>query len=182
MDKCSIHPLKGEIIIPQEIGGELICKFLDYSNQKKKYCKVQFNYKTKENKIFRIGEASYFEKKWTRNDQIRKYRNWLILETGSNFQDKVYIADSIRQNWKAYYFQPSKEEIFEIYKKSNYDKIFESSLKSTSILKFENGVIEVIYNYYTDSKNNGKTENLILIYEIETKTGVPILKKVKFNQ
>ena len=107
--KKAFGPIVETIRIKQQIGGELICKSTYLADIQSWDYLIDYKYKPENKESFDIGRGEYYGRDWSKEDQIRKMGDWLILKTGSKYgADKLLIGKIGLPNWNSFEISPAK--------------------------------------------------------------------------
>jgi hypothetical protein len=106
-----------KVEIVQKIGGKLICNSIYNADHHDWQYDITYKYKSKENKLYKIGNGSYYAREWNKDEQLIKFDKWIILKTGDFYgSDKVIIGNFETQKWTDYKFTPEIIENEEMWK------------------------------------------------------------------
>jgi hypothetical protein len=156
-------------IIPQSIGGELVCKVefkfpvgdynIDY---------IYFDGKDSVN----IGETSFRTRHWSKNEQLVKHGDWFFLITkASNNGNKILIGDKEMNNWRGFNINPESVENDSLWLDRKIHSINNWSASSLTFSEFYNGKIYFDFKYQVDENMENLFENSRLIYDISDESG-----------
>ena len=166
-------PKRETIEIKQNIGGTLICNSSHYTIDN--ICKINYKYKLDNDHSIKIGEGVYSEKEWGKNEQLIKYKDWIILKTESWSKDKLIIGKTNVNVWKEFVPEPYEIEEQELWKNSG----IESNLWSRDffIEEINNGIVKYkfgVKKYFPD-----KCDSISIYYQIDEKTGDLTMIKIE---
>lgn len=168
---------KAEIV--QKIGGTLICNSIYNADHHDWQYDVTYEYKSKDNKTYKIGNGTYYAREWKKDEQLKKFDKWIILKTGCFYKsDKVIIGNFKNQKWTDYLFSPEDIEKEEMWKNAKIKCLTNYSPHESFITKIDKKIIEVIYKFRIDETKTKLMDERKLIYEIDTETGKPNLKTI----
>jgi hypothetical protein len=162
--------------IAQKIGGKLICNSIYNADIHDWQYDVTYEYKSKDNKIFKIGNGSYYAREWNKDEQLQKFDKWIILKTGDFYgSDKVIIGNFVTQKWTDYKFTPEIIENEKMWKSVKIKSLLNYCCAECFITKIDNGKIEVKYKFRINETKTELMDERKLIYEIDKATGKPNL-------
>ncbi len=167
--------------IKQNIGGTLICSSVHTADLQEFQHDVSYVYKPADSsRAVHIGTGTYWKRSWDKDEQLIRYRNWMILKTGGAGDfDRVIIGDVRSNQWKQY--DLSEETIVSdpLWKRMNPQPRSEKCCSECFVTKIENGSIHVHYKFRTDGlwpKSYGHSD---IVYAIDEQTGQPIMTDVR---
>jgi len=174
-------PEYDKAVIKQKIGGTLICSSVYTADIHSWDYDVTYKYKAINDSVYEIGSGCYQGKEWEKNEQLKKFGEWLILKTSSTRDsDKLIIGKLGWKTWSEYVFSPQSIEDNEMWK---IKKINSTPYNYDSYSKIEkinsDGIIIVMYHFRkVDNKfpiENGKR---YIKYKIDIETGKPEMVKI----
>jgi hypothetical protein len=175
----AFDPEYDKVEIEQNIGGILICNSVYNSDIHDWQYDINYEYQSKDNKIYKIGNGTYHTREWNRNEQLKKYGNWYILKTGDWYgTDKVIIGNLKSKKWKDYEFTPENIEKEKLWKELNIKSLKTYLPSECFITKINNGFINVKYKFRIDETKTKLMDERNLIYEIDKESGKPYLKSI----
>lgn len=163
--------------IKQNLGGLLICYPIYYSNTWD--FEVEYTYKVN-NKIIKIGKGYFEGRSWDKEVQLRQYGNWIILKTGAYFGiDKIIISNLSFDVWNEYVFSPNKIEEDTLWNKEGVKSvIYLDKCCEAYIDSIKGGQILLQYKFRTDPNDAYKIDKRSIHYQIDKKTGNPMMVKI----
>jgi hypothetical protein len=165
--------------IQQNIGGVLLCDASLVSDQHSWQYDVNYNYKDKIGRIHKIGTGTYFEREWQRNEQFIRLDKWIILKTGGEFHcDKLIIGNLYENKFVDYEFNTDNITKDPVWQKLNIDSHVGWLPEEAYITKITNGQIDVLYKFRLDDKKVDLLGEKKIIYQIDLKSGEPVMIKV----
>lgn len=166
--------------IKQKIGGELICKTTHETDIHSWKYNVNYKYKNTNDSVFEIGNGTYYGREWLKNEQLIKFKKWIILKTGGwgDF-DKIIVGEFKTKKWNEYDLSPENIEKDSVWHTSGTHSLKNYSPSEAFINKIDKGKIEIIYKFRVEEKNTYKMDERLIIYQIDIETGKPIMKEVK---
>ena len=168
---------KAEIV--QKIGGTLICNSVYNADIHDWQYDITYAYKSKENKIYKIGNGTYYAREWNKDEQLKKFDKWVILKTGDFYDsDKVIIGNFETQKWTDYKFSPVVIEKEKMWKDAKIKSLLNYCCAECFITKIDKEIIEVIYKFRISETKTQSLGESKLIYEIDKETGKPNLKNI----
>jgi hypothetical protein len=172
----AFDPEYDTVEIEQKIGGILVCNSIYNADHHDWQYDITYEYKSKENKLYKIGSGSYYAREWKKDEQLKKYDKWFILKTGDFYgSDKVIVGNFETQKWTHYQFTPEIIESEEMWKTAKIKSLLNYSLPECFITRIYNGKIEVEYKFRIDETKTELMDKRKLIYEIDKNTGKPNL-------
>jgi hypothetical protein len=175
----AFDPEYDKVEIEQNIGGILICNSIYNSDIHDWQYDINYEYQSKDNKIYKIGNGTYHTREWSRNEQFKKYGNWYILKTGNWYgTDKVIIGNFTSKKWKDYEFTPENIEKEKLWKELNIKSLKTYLPSECFIEKINNGFINVKYKFRIDETKTKLMDERNLIYKIDKESGMPYLKSI----
>jgi len=161
------------IIIDQNIGGRLICDVRYSADIQSWYYHISYKYEKPNGTVFNFGKGFYQGIEWNENDQLYKYKNWIILPTGSDYGSIKIIAFDMKRNKKAEFeISPSsiENDIFWMTKKIESLKMWSPSI--VEVDKIIDNKIFVKYTFRVDRKKANKLESQLIEYEMDNESGI----------
>jgi hypothetical protein len=175
----AFDPEYDKVEIEQNIGGILICNSVYNSDIHDWQYDINYEYQSKDNKIYKIGNGTYHTREWNRNEQLKKYGNWYILKTGDWYgTDKVIIGNLKSKKWKDYEFTPENIEKEKLWKELNIKSLKTYLPSECFITEINDGFIKANYKFRIDETKTKLMDERNLIYEIDKESGKPYLKSI----
>jgi hypothetical protein len=168
---------KAEIV--QKIGGKLICNSIYNADHHDWQYDITYEYKSKENKTFKIGNGTYYAREWNKDEQLIKFDKWIILKTGNFYgSDKIIIGNFETQKWTDYQFTPEIIENEKMWKVAKIKSLLNYCCAESYITRIYNGKIMVEYKFRINETKTELMDKRKLIYEIDKNTGKPNLIRI----
>jgi hypothetical protein len=168
------QPEHDRVEIKQNIGGTLICNFVDNGSL------ISYQYRLPKNTTINIGDGSYYKREWKKDEQLIQYSNWTILKTGERIRcDKLIIGDLKTQKWTEYTFSPDNIEKDSIWRKSRTHSLLNYCCSEAYVDKIDNGQIVLHYKFRTSEKQGDEYGQRTIYYSIDNSTGQPTMTKVE---
>jgi len=166
--------------IKQNIGGMLICHSVYHADHHSWQYDISYKYKLNNGDTIDIGNGTYYAREWNKDEQLIKYRNWLILKTGSGFRaDKIIVGRVEDEKWIAYNFAPEHIEKDSLWQALKVPSLLDYCCAETLIDKIDNGQIELRYKFRTSDTLVGEYDQRKIYYTIGDSTGRPVLTKIE---
>lgn len=168
---------KAEIV--QKIGGKLICNSVYNADHHDWQYDITYQYKSKENKTYKIGNGSYYAREWNKDEQLIKFDKWILLKTGNFYgSDKIIIGNFETQKWSNYEFTPEIIEKEKMWKVAEIKSLLNYCCAESFITRIYNGKIVVEYKFRVNETKTELMDKRKLIYEIDKNTGKPNLVSI----
>lgn len=166
--------------IKQKIGGVLLCNSVYTADIHNWQFDVDYKYKLTNGQILNIGSGTYCNREWNKDEQLIRYKNWIILTTGNWYgTDKIIVADIKTGISTNYHFEPDSIEKEKLWKRSNIHSLLNYCCAEALIDKIDNGQIRVQYKFRTNEKITHEYGKKSIYYSIDTLTGQPIMTKIE---
>jgi hypothetical protein len=158
-------------IIPQDLGGELICDVEYNVDIHTGHYSIDYKYFNGKDTID-IGRAHFSSRPWNKNEQLIKFNDFLILKTGCSFDgDMIFIGKSDIDNWISNMILPDAIEKDSVWISNGVISLDNYSPSSSFISKIEDGLIFVEYKYRVDKEISNLIETSQIIYRISKDSG-----------
>ena len=175
----AFDPEYDTVKIEQKIGGILICNSIYNADHHDWQYDITYEYQSKDNKKYKIGNGTYHTREWEKDEQLKKYGKWYILKTGDWFgTDKVIIGNFETNKWVDYQFTPEIIENEKLWKELNIKSLNTYLPYECFITEIANGFIKVNYKFRIDETKAELLDERKLIYEIDKESGKPYLKSI----
>ncbi len=164
-------------IIKQNIGGKLYCSAEYYADHHNWVYVVEYKYKPEGDTSKYIGYGEFQSRYWDKEVQMKRYKNWILLETGSPRArvDKLIIGDTNTNIWSYYEFIPDSLERDSIWIKAGIKSSLHTCCPQALITTIDEGIINLKYKYKVGSYDYDSSK---LIYQINDTTGMPEMVSV----
>jgi hypothetical protein len=165
--------------IPQKIGGKLICEMEYHSDHHSWDYYIEYKYQSDSLETENVGKGVYSGREWNEDEQLKKFDNWIVLQTGNyHGSDKIIYRKTKSKKWKEFEFTPENIRKDNLWISQNI-QLLPNWLPSESLIKeITKDKIIVTYEYRTDENNAELTEKKILEYLISEQTEKPVLEKI----
>ena len=168
---------KAEIL--QKIGGKLICNSIYNADHHDWQYDITYEYKSKDNKTYKIGNGTYYAREWKKDEQLIKFDKWIILKTGCFYRsDKIIVGNFESQKWINFEFTPENIEKEKIWKESKIASLINYSPAESYISTINNGKIIVNYKFRINEVKTELMKTKKLTFEIDKISGKPNLIKI----
>jgi hypothetical protein len=166
--------------IKQNIGGVLICNSVFSADQHTWNIEVDYTYKLPNDTLINIGYGYYHAREWKKDEQLLKYKDWIILKTGNWIgSDKIIIGKLKANDWTEYIISPDEIEKDEIWISKNIKSFRNYCCAEAYVQSIKNGIIEVNYKFRTDENLTNQYGNKKIFYQIGEQTGKPIMVRIE---
>ncbi|MBF9253603.1 hypothetical protein I2I11_09895 [Pontibacter sp. 172403-2] len=166
--------------IKQKVGGTLICNSVYNADHHSWQYDISYKYKPNNDSIIDIGSGTYYGREWNKDEQLLRYKNWLILKTGGWIgTDKIIVGNLKNGKWNEFEFTPESIEKEGLWQQANIQSLTSFCCSEAFIENINNGQIVLNYKYRTSEmpvNNYGQSK---VYYIINDSTGIPEMIKVK---
>ena len=173
-------PNYDEAKIKQNIGGTLICNSIYNADQHSWQYDIAYKYQLDNDSTIEIGNGTYYSREWNKDEQLVKYKKWLILKTGSWIgNDKIIICNLETKKCTSHDFTPEKIEKDSNWQNLKIHSLLDYCCSETFVDKISNGQIELHYKFRTSEQLTEKYAQRKIIYKIDDDTGQIKLTKIE---
>jgi hypothetical protein len=167
--------------IQQNIGGMLICSSVHTADYQEFQHDVSYAYKPADSSHpVHIGTGTYWKRSRGKDEQIIRYRNWMILKTGGAGDfDRVIIGDARSNQWKEYDLNEESIVRDPLWKRLHSQPRSEKWCSESFVTKIENGLIHVHYKFTRPEPNEGSYGHKDIVYIIDEQTGQLIMTDIR---
>ncbi|MHA4896347.1 hypothetical protein ACXZ1K_16455 [Pedobacter sp. PWIIR3] len=166
--------------IKQNIGGLLICNSVYNADHHSWRYHVSYQYKIGNDSLVNIGSGAYYGREWNKDEQLTKYKKWLILKTGGWIgTEKVILGNIKTKRWQEYEFTPESIEKNSLWRNSKTRSLLNWCCSETFVEKISDGQIVVNYKFRTSETQTDLYGQRKIYYTINELTGQPIMTKIK---
>lgn len=166
--------------IKQHIGGVLICESVYTADHHKGSHLVTYTYKKPNGAIDSLGHGIYFNRIWKKDEQLIKYKSWLILKTGGYLRtDKLILINTTNNKKTELILEPDSIEINKLWQSKGIHSLLYYCCAEAYIQKIDTGVIKVKYKFRIDEADADKYDKRNIYYKIDTITGIPAMVKIE---
>ena len=156
--------------IKQDIGGKLICNSVLLDIRAWEY-DVDYKYININGDTLDFKYGVYKLRVWKKDEQIKKYNDWLILKTGYWYgSDRLIIKNIQSDTTKIFDIDQQFIEIDSLWKVQNI-KSLNYCCAETFIENINKNEISLKYKFRTDENLQNKYDERRIIYKIDMKTG-----------
>ena len=166
--------------IKQNIGGLLICNSVYNADIHSWTYEVKYKYKAQNDSIFAIGDGTYYGRVWNKDEQLTKFKDWIILKTGGWYGfDKVIIGKLKTNTWQEYEFSAENIEKEKLWVESKIHSLINYEPHDCFVDKIDNGEIKMHYQFRTSETNTEELEIKKITYKIDELTGQPKMTAIQ---
>lgn len=167
-------------IINQKIGGKLICESVYNADHHSWQYNVDYKYINQKGDTLDFSGGVYYGREWNNDEQIQKYKNWLILKTGAwHGSDRLIIKNIQTDTTKIYDIDNNFIEKDSLWRAQNIESLSNFCCAETFIENIQENRISLTYKFRTDEKMTLKYGNRKVTYEIENETGKIVMTDIK---
>jgi hypothetical protein len=166
--------------IPQKIGGTLICNAYYFDDFHSWNFDIEYNYENIYNSVSYIGNGRYAGREWEKDEQLVKFRNWLILKTADHRNDKLIIGDLKSNKWTEYELSPKVIEEDNLWINSNINSSPDYYDSFTRIESVDStGEFLILYKYAIKNRIFSFMEGKRMIkFRVNSISGKPEMIKI----
>lgn len=173
-------PDYGKTKIKQNIGGTLICNSVYNADIHSWQYDVSYKYKNDDGSLIDMGSGIYYGREWNKDEQLIKYKNWIILKTGGWIgTDKIIVGDIKTRQWKEYEFTPENIERDSLWLNSGTRSLLNWCCSEAFIDSISDGQIVVNYKFRTSKTRTKEYGQRKIYYTINDSTGLPIMTRIE---
>lgn len=166
--------------IKQNLGGKLICESVYNADHHSWQYNVEYKYIDIKGDTLDFKNGGYYGREWNKDEQIKKYNDWLILKTGSfHGSDRLIIKNIQSDTTKIFDLDNQFIERDSLWKAQNIKSLLNYCCAETFIMKVCENKISLKYKFRTDKNLTKKYGERIITYMLNTKTGD--IKMTKIN-
>jgi hypothetical protein len=157
--------------IKQNIGGTLICNSIYHEDPARDTWHYNIKYKLNNNQLIKIGKGVYNDgREWKKDEQLIKYKDWIILKTGDRNGDKLIIGKTNTGVWIEHTFSPFDLKQQWVWIDLDIQSVYWE--KESLIEEINNdGIVKVHYKYSIDER--------LIYYQINDKNADLIMIKIE---
>jgi hypothetical protein len=166
--------------LKQSIGGNLICDVHFYTDFQEAVHIINYSYIDENGKIYKLGLGRYTEG-WERQEQLLKYKSWIILPTSDSRESDKLIIGNLKENvWKEFIISPEEIEKNPIWSSRKINSSPGNYDSTSKIIKIKsNGEVKVQYKYALKNRMfNFMTGSREILYGINAGTGILEMKSI----
>lgn len=176
----TFDPEYDKVEIKQNIGGVLICNSVYIPDIQSDQYNISYQYKSQSNQLIDIGNGTYYDREWKKDEQLIQYKNWTILKTGGwAGTDKVIIGNVKTGNWLEYEFTPESIEKDSVWKASKVKSLLNYCCSEAFVDQITNGKIILHYKFRIIEKQADLYDQRKIYYQIDELTGQPKMVRVQ---
>ena len=178
----SFMPRHKTVKIKQDIGGVLICHSIYNADHHSWQYNVDYEYQLNDSLKIKIGDGVYYGREWKQDEQLIKYKDWIILKTGGWIgSDKLIIGKINRKVWKEYLICHEEIQRQEMWNDSKIKSLYAYCCPEAFIKEINDGIVKVNYKFRVDEKLYNKYDSANIYYKIDKRTGDLTMIKVEQN-
>jgi hypothetical protein len=171
-DGAGFGPEYKTVEIKQDIGGKLICNSVYNADLHSWQYNVDYKYIDIDGDTLDFESGFFYGQEWDKNEQIKKYDNWLILKTsywrGSN---RLIIRNIQSGTTKIFDIDSQFIEEDSLWVAKEIKSLKNYCCAETFIYGINENKISVKYKFPTDEHLTQKYGERKVTYTIDTKTG-----------
>ena len=167
--------------IKQIIGGKLLCKSIHTADFQSFETDVNYKYLTKYGDTIKLGDGTYFNSEWEKDEQLQKLGNWLILITGSmDGYDRIILKNIKTNSMRIFDINDNFIENDSLWKSKKIKVLSEYCCPETNIKKIEKGKIILKYRFRISKNLFNKYDKRMITLQIDSITGnIKIVKIIE---
>jgi hypothetical protein len=171
-DGAGFGPKYETVKIKQNIGGKLICESVYNADIHSWQFDIDYKYINNNGDTLDFENGSYYGREWEKDEQIKKYNNWLILKTGAWYgSDKLIIKNILSDTTKVFDIDNQFIENDSLWKAKNIKSLLNYCCAETFIENINGNEISLKYKFRTDENLTNKYGERRITYKIDTETG-----------
>lgn len=179
-DRAGFGPEYETVQIEQNIGGKLICESVYNADHHSWQYNVDYKYIDIKGDTLDLKSGSYYGREWNKDEQIRKYNDWLILKTGSwHGSDRIIIKNIQSDTIKIFDIDNQFIESDSLWKSKNIKSLLNYCCAETFIDDINENKILLKYKFRTDEHLTNKYAERKITYTIDAKTGEIKMTEIK---
>ncbi|MFY7810511.1 MAG: hypothetical protein ACOVQ2_02155 [Flavobacterium sp.] len=179
-DGAGFGPEYENVEIKQNIGGNLLCKSVYNADHHSWRYNIDYKYVDIKGDTLDFNNGGYYGREWNKDEQIKKYNNWLILKTGSFYGSDKIIVKNIKTD-TTNVFEIDNEFIEEdsLWKIQNIKSLLNYCCAETFIENINKNKVTLKYKYRTEENLPDKYGVKRITYEIDNETGKIEMSEIK---
>lgn len=171
-DGAGFGPKYENVEIKQNIGGKLICKSVYNADLHSWQYNIDYKYVDIKGDTLDFNNGGYYGREWNKDEQIKKYNNWLILKTGCfDGSDKLIIKNILSDTTKTFDIDNQFIERDSLWKARNIKSLLNYCCAETFIENIKDNKITLKYKFRTDETLADKYDEKRVIYTLDNNTG-----------
>lgn len=156
-DGAGFGPEYETVQIEQNIGGKLICESVYNADHHSWQYNVNYKYIDIKGDTLDLKSGSYYGREQNKDEQIRKYNDWLILKTGSwHGSDRIIIKNIQSDTIKIFDIDNQFIESDSLWKSKNIKSLLNYCCAETFIDDINENKILLKYKFRTDEHLTNK--------------------------
>jgi len=166
--------------IKQKIGGKLICESIYNADIHSWQYYVVYKYIDSNGDTLDFKNGTYYGREWKKNEQIKKYNEWLILKSGAwHGSDRLIIKNSLTDS--TFFFDIDNQFIEKdsLWNSRNINSLLNFCCAETFIDNIKGNKISLTYKFRSNKKLTNKYDKRKIVYEFDNKTGEIKMKNIK---
>ena len=167
------------VTIEQNIGGELFCNVTYSADLQSWYYFIDYKYENPKGEIFDFGKGIYTSIEWNENDQLFRFKNWIVLTTETDFGSiKIISIDSKSKVKYESIIEPHSIQEDSIWKSKNIESALMWSPSSVEIDTIIDNKIFIEYSFRIDRENPDNLGTRLIEYELDSINGMAKIKGI----
>lgn len=166
--------------IEQNIGGKLICESVYNADHHSWNYNIDYKYIDQKGDTLDFKSGIYYGREWDKDEQLKKYKDWLILKTGSWYgSDRLIIKNILSDTTKIFDIDQQSIERNSLWKSKNIHALLNYCCAETFIVNINEDKIGVKYKFRTDKHRTNEYDERNIIYTLDSTTGEIKLPEIK---
>ena len=179
-DGAGFGPEYETVEIDQKIGGKLICKSVYNADHHSWQYNIDYKYIDIKGDTIDFKSGGYYGREWNKDEQIKKYNDWLILKTGAwHGSDRLVIKNIQTDSTKIFDINNQFIEKDSLWISQNVKSLLNYCCAETFINDIYGNKISLNYKFRTDEHLTEKYGERKIIYTLDTKTGEIKMTEIK---
>jgi len=179
-DGAGFGPEYETVEIKQNIGGKLICKSVYNADHHSWQYVINYKYIDIKGDTLDFNSGGYYGREWNKDEQIKKYNDWLILKTGSwHGSDRLIIKNIQTDTTRIFDIDNQFIERDSLWVAQNIKSLLNYCCAETFIDDINENKISLKYKFRTDEHLTQKYGERKITYTIDTKTGYIKMTEIK---
>ena len=166
--------------IKQNIGGNLLCKSVYNADHHSWQYNIDYKYVDIKGDTLDFNNGGYYGREWNKDEQIKKYNNWLILKTGSfHGSDKIIVKNIKTNTTNVFEIDNEFIEKDSLWKVQNIKSLLNYCCAETFIENINENKVTLKYKYRTEENLPDEYGEKRITYEIDNETGKIKMTEIK---
>ncbi len=180
MNGAGFGPEYETVEIEQKIGGKLICESVYNADHHSWHYNIDYKYIDNKGDTLDFKYGGYYGREWEKNEQIKKYKDWLILKTGAwHGSDRLIIKNIQTDSTKIYDIDNAFIEKDSLWRMQNIKSLLNYCCAETFIDNIQENRISLTYKFRTDEKMTEQYGKRKITYEIKAETGKILMTDIE---